>query len=212
MVSYYSADFSHFLAHSSLGTWLKDNGIPAIYGVDTRALTKKIREKGSMLARLLARVPGIPRGRSRSIVSRSQTTSRAPSPGVTLSWREDYVDIPFRDPNQDNLVAAVSIAAPPLYEPTTANCLRHPSGRPLRVLAIDVGMKYNQIRCFIQRGVELRVVPWDYDFLSEPEPYDGLFISNGPGDPTMVKVTITRLEYASVTNCWPWQQAPAPRR
>ena len=196
VVSYYSADFSHFLAHSSLGTWLKDNGIPAIYGVDTRALTKKIREKGSMLARLLARVPGIPRGRSRSIVSRSQTTSRAPSPGVTLSWREDYVDVPFRDPNQDNLVAAVSIAAPRLYEPTTANCLRHPSGRPLRVLAIDVGMKYNQIRCFIQRGVELRVVPWDYDFLSEPEPYDGLFISNGPGDPTMVKVTVARLEKA----------------
>jgi carbamoyl-phosphate synthase/aspartate carbamoyltransferase len=57
-------------------------------------------------------------------------------------------------------------------------------------------MKYNQIRCFIDRGTELKVVPWDYDFLAEPEPYDGIFISNGPGDPAMVTATISRLAVA----------------
>lgn len=50
--SYCGEDYSHFLATSSLGTWLKEQGIPAMYGVDTRALTKRLRENGSMLGRI----------------------------------------------------------------------------------------------------------------------------------------------------------------
>ena len=183
IVGQYTPDFSHFLAKSSLGAWLKENGVPAIYGVDTRALTKKIREKGSLLARVLARGR---QGRPNGPLSRS--------PAVD-SWRENYINVPFYDPNQQNLVAAVSISAPRTYQPISKPRL-HPSGRTLRVIALDVGMKYNQIRCFINRGVEVKVVPWDYDFLKDTEPYDGIFVSNGPGDPTMVKVTIDRLRIA----------------
>ncbi len=51
--SYSGEEFSHFLATSSLGTWLKEQGVPAMYGVDTRVLTKRIREHGSMLGRML---------------------------------------------------------------------------------------------------------------------------------------------------------------
>ncbi|KAF5378956.1 hypothetical protein D9757_008752 [Collybiopsis confluens] len=193
VVGYYSKDFSHFLAKSSLATWLKENDVPAIYGVDTRVLTKKIREKGSMLGKLLARNPSATAGRRLSL--NPLASSRAPSPNSTGSWREDYLDIPFSDPNQVNLVAAVSITKPRLYE-HIGTPLLHPSGRPIRVLALDVGMKYNQIRCFINRGVQLKVVPWDYDFLADSEPYDGLFISNGPGDPTMVPEAIARLKKA----------------
>lgn len=192
VVGYYSEDYSHFLAKSSLGTWLKENGVPAIYGVDTRALTKKLREKGSTLGRVLARKADAERGRSSLLLPMSPPASRAPSPPSSPSWREDYIDIDFRDPNQDNLVAIVSINAPRMHK-VIANARMHPSGRPLRVLAVDVGMKYNQIRCFTERGVELKVVPWDYDFLSEVEPYDGLFLSNGPGDPTTIKSTVVRL-------------------
>lgn len=195
VIGNYSEDFSHFLAKSSLGAWLKENDIPALYGVDTRALTKKIREKGSMLGKVLARASQAPVGRTLSLTASSQPPTRASTPPSPASWREDYHDVPFSDPNQINLVAAVSISAPKLYSPTTKPRL-HPSGRPLRVLAIDVGMKYNQIRCFIQRGVELKVVPWNYDFLSEKEAYDGLFVSNGPGDPTMVMDTVARLSKA----------------
>src|SRR6266576_6880804 len=43
VIGYYSEDFSHFLASSSLGAWLKENDVPALCGVDTRALTKRIR-------------------------------------------------------------------------------------------------------------------------------------------------------------------------
>lgn len=53
VASYCGEDYSHHLASSSLGKWLKEQNVPAVYGVDTRALTKKIREKGSMLGRLL---------------------------------------------------------------------------------------------------------------------------------------------------------------
>ena len=100
IVGYYSEDYSHYLANSSLGTWLKESGVPAIYGVDTRALTKKIREKGSMLGKVLARsadsLPGSPPTKGRSL-----------SPSGP-SWRDDFIDIPFADPNLDNLVAVVS--------------------------------------------------------------------------------------------------------
>ena len=197
VIGYYSEDFSHFLAASSLGAWLKENGVPAIYGIDTRSLTKKIREKGSMLGKLLTRSPtpslsnALLNG-TRSTIPESIPPSRVPSP---TPYNDEYIDIPFHDPNQTNLVAAVSVKSPRLYKPSSNSPPHlHSSGRPLRVLAIDVGMKYNQIRCFISRSVELKVVPWDHDFLDrDEEPFDGLFISNGPGDPTMATAVITRL-------------------
>ena len=54
VASYSGEDYSHFQAASSLGRWLEEQGVPAMYGVDTRALTKKIRENGSMLGKLLS--------------------------------------------------------------------------------------------------------------------------------------------------------------
>ncbi|KAN0059974.1 Carbamoyl-phosphate synthase [Thecaphora frezii] len=190
VVAYYSHDFSHYLAQSSLGDWLKENGVPAIYGIDTRALTKRIRTKGSMLGKLLTPKPDV------SVAAAAETTS----------WRDSFADLPFADPNVTNLVAKVSSKKPQLYTPANTSPgeslgkhdtpLMHPSGRPIRILALDVGMKYNQIRCFTSRGVELKVVPWDYDFLNpevESEPFDGLFISNGPGDPKSCGPTITRI-------------------
>lgn len=52
IVSEYSWEHSHWAAQKSLGQWLKDNNIPAVYGIDTRALTKKLREMGSLLGRI----------------------------------------------------------------------------------------------------------------------------------------------------------------
>ena len=52
VASYCGENYSHHLASSSLGTWLKEQNVPAMYGVDTRALTKRIRDQGSMLGRL----------------------------------------------------------------------------------------------------------------------------------------------------------------
>jgi carbamoyl-phosphate synthase/aspartate carbamoyltransferase len=108
-------------------------------------------------------------------------------------WLKDYQDVAWVDPNGTNLVAQVSTTKVTNY-PALPN-VKHvtgPDGKPLRILAVDVGMKNNQIRCFLKRGVSLTVVPWDYDFAANQD-YDGLFISNGPGDPTMLKIVIERI-------------------
>ena len=60
-----------------------------------------------------------------------------------------------------------------------------------------MGLKYNQLRCLVSRGVEVLVVPWDYDFPSlAGKDYDGLFISNGPGDPSMLTETVQHISIA----------------
>ncbi|KAG6370201.1 hypothetical protein JVT61DRAFT_12350 [Boletus reticuloceps] len=100
--------------------------------VDTR-----IRENGLTLAKLLARRSQAPRGPMRSLLPVSQPVSRASSPSASLSRREDYLDIPFHDPNQDNLVAVVSLTSPRIFQPTTKPRL-HPSGRTLRIIAISI--------------------------------------------------------------------------
>jgi carbamoyl-phosphate synthase/aspartate carbamoyltransferase len=151
-------DFSHHLADSELGQWLAEEGVPAIYGVDTRAITKMIREKGSLLCKMLAEkaLGSSAESSSNGIVDALQSGAkkllgsvRSPSPS---SWKSDYQDIAFDDPNVKNLVAKVSLPEAKVYSPKTFSSsptppkeLLHPSGRPLRVLAVDVGMKFNQV-------------------------------------------------------------------
>ncbi|KAJ3056927.1 hypothetical protein HK102_011120, partial [Quaeritorhiza haematococci] len=188
IVGQYSTDYSHHLAESSLGQWLKENDVPAIYGIDTRALTKKIRTKGVLLGKLL--FPKEVVGEAKQAVTDGQTDEEEDQP----AWLSDYANIPWHDPNTRNLVAEVSVKEPTLFTvPDSIPKVCGPDSKPLRILAVDVGMKNNQIRCFLKRGVELQVVPWNYDFTSPTLEYDGLFISNGPGDPTTVKETIERL-------------------
>ena len=60
-----------------------------------------------------------------------------------------------------------------------------------------MGFKYNQLRCLVSRGVEVKLVPWDYDFHEKAgREYDGLFLSNGPGDPAMMEPTVKHLALA----------------
>jgi carbamoyl-phosphate synthase/aspartate carbamoyltransferase len=96
VATYAGEEYSHYLATSSLGAWLKEQDVPAIYGVDTRALTKKIRDTGSMLGRLLMAKSRGPRD------ARIQNGSANDVSPVDLQ-RFDVVD--WRDPNQANLVA-----------------------------------------------------------------------------------------------------------
>ena len=142
--------YSHWNAVKSLSEWLIERSVPAIRGIDTRALTKRIREKGTMLGRIV---------------------------------HDDAV--PFEDPNKRNLVAEVSVTEPEVFG----------EGRP-RVLAVDCGMKNNIIRCFLKRGVSVVRVPWDHDFNDGEHEWDGLFLSNGPGDPKMCAATIAHLKEA----------------
>ncbi|KAG2214382.1 hypothetical protein INT47_000938 [Mucor saturninus] len=189
IVGNYAKDFSHYLATSSLSVWLKENNIPALYGIDTRAMTKKIRTKGALLGKIL-----FPKS-----ISGGTVDAAASALGLTRSsdlqpserWMVKYQDVEWVDPNKRNLVAEVSTKEHKIYYPDPAKAIKTPYGRTMRIIAVDIGMKYNQIRCFVHRGVELKIVPWDYDFTTEPvDTYDGLFLSNGPGDPTTIDITI----------------------
>ena len=57
---------------------------------------------------------------------------------------------------------------------------------------MDCGLKYNQIRCLVSRGARVDIVPWDYDICTAS--FDGLFLSNGPGDPQMCPETVANLK------------------
>ncbi|KAL1864266.1 hypothetical protein VTK73DRAFT_6067 [Phialemonium thermophilum] len=196
--SYSGEDFSHYLATSSLGTWLKEQGVPAMYGVDTRALTKRIRQKGSMLGRMLLQT------RDLGSTAVNGTANGHVAPQSPTEWRPYFDTVDWVNPNEKNLVAEVSIKAPKLYKPRQETALKHPSGRTIRILCLDVGMKYNQLRCFLKRGVEVLVCPWDYDFPAlAGKDYDGLFISNGPGDPSVIVPTVERISSALAENRTP---------
>jgi len=147
IISDYSFDYSHWNASKSLGDWLKEFDIPGIYGIDTRELTKILREKGTMLGKIVY----------------------------------NEVDVPLYDPNQDNLVDQVSIKEKKIYG----------KGR-YRILLIDCGVKYNIVRNLIKRDATVIMVPWNWNI--ENEVYDGLFISNGPGDPKQCSVTVDNLK------------------
>ncbi|KAL7076973.1 hypothetical protein ACQ4LE_003728 [Meloidogyne hapla] len=92
--------------------------------------------------------------------------------------------IQFVNINEQNLVASVSRKSPQWFGNVSDSSL-------VRVLAIDCGIKFNQIRCLLQRNCKVLVVPWNYEF--DIEDYDGLFISNGPGDPAKCAPLIDRI-------------------
>lgn len=66
----------------------------------------------------------------------------------------------------------------------------NPNGFP-RICAVDCGLKLNQIRCFLKRGARVDVVPWNQKLDSKE--YDGLFLSNGPGDPVVCEETVANI-------------------
>lgn len=146
----YSWEYSHWLATRSLEEWLKEEKVVGICGIDTRALTKKLRESGSMLGK------------------------------ITI---EGCGDTEFCDPNTENLVAKTSCKS----------IIEYGSGEKTVVL-VDCGVKYNIIRCLVNRGVKVVRVPWNYDFTTID--YDGLFISNGPGNPDFAEETVNNIKKA----------------
>jgi hypothetical protein len=99
VASYAGEDYSHFLATSSLGTWLKEQGVPAIYGVDTRSLTKRIREEGSMLGRMLLQKENLTNGHANG------NSNGAIAITSGNDWRSAFETIEWVNPNTKNLVA-----------------------------------------------------------------------------------------------------------
>jgi len=143
IVSEYSFEYSHWNACMSLGDWLSVHGVPALYGIDTRMLTKRLRDEGTMLGRIVF-----------------------------------FTDeLKFYDPNKINLVEKVSTSQPVEY-----------GNGDKTVILMDCGCKNNIIRSLLNLNLKVKRVPWNYDFSQEE--FDGVIISNGPGDPKMCRETV----------------------
>lgn len=93
----------------------------------------------------------------------------------------------FQDPNKTNLVDLVS----------QKNISEEGSGKKT-ILLIDCGVKTNIKRSLLKRNVKVITVPWSYDFFDSKLKYDGILISNGPGDPKLVTNTIDLVKKAMV--------------
>ena len=154
---------SNFRSEGKLDAFLKEQGIPGICGVDTRALTRLIRENGVMNACLYQ--------------SSEFKVQSANMPGLPERIREYQVK---------NVVAEVSTKEMLEFgpgSPTSAAC-SCAEGETLHVVLIDYGAKRNIIRCLVKRGCRVTVVPHDTtaEEILALKP-DGVMLSNGPGDP-----------------------------
>lgn len=156
IVSNYVDTPSHVQSAMTLGTWLKQEHVPALEIKDTRRLAQHIRDNGAMLGKIVFEH-----------------------------------DIPFYNPNLDNMVAHVS----------TKQVIKEGQGKK-RIVLLDCGAKRNIVRCLLARDVEVVTVPWDYDLFA-PEhalDFDALIISNGPGNPQMATKAINTIRTALAHN------------
>lgn len=177
VVNDYATEYSHWTAVESLGEWCKRHSVPAISGVDTRAIVQLLRDQGSTPAQLLAADET-----NNPILSSSSSNS----------------DITFPDPNAENLVAQVSTKEPIYYRGAAGKNSDEQEANP-KILLVDCGVKQNIIRCLLSRGADVLVLPHDYNFNRIADQYDGLFVSNGPGNPATCTETIKNLRTAIET-------------
>lgn len=148
--------YSHWTAVESLGEWCAREGVPAISGVDTRAIVTYLREQGSSLAKITV--------------------------GEEYDANEDEA---FTDPEQIHLVRQVSTKQP--FHISAADPHSH-------VAVLDCGVKENILRSLVNRGASVTVFPFDYPIHKVAHHFDGVFISNGPGDPTHCQDTVFHLQ------------------
>jgi len=162
VVADYAMQYSHWTAVESLSQWCAREGVPAISGVDTRAIVTYLRERGSSLAR------------------------------ITIGEEYDAdQDEAFVDPEQINLVKRVSTKAP--FHVSSSNGDMH-------VAVIDCGVKENILRSLVSRGASVTVFPYDFPIHKVAHHFDGVFISNGPGDPTHCQDTVYHLQRLMATS------------
>jgi carbamoyl-phosphate synthase small subunit len=177
----------------TLPDYLRDQGVLAITGIDTRALTRRLRTQGVMQGVLtdatvesLSDAQLIAKARSAKSMAGQNLV---PSVGCSSkqTWAETLGD-------WSSLPSASNPLAP------IAHQQRSEGKKTFRVLALDCGAKNNILRNLADRNCTVTVIPHDTPGtdiarMFEGGQFDGLFISNGPGDPAAVEKTIASLKH-----------------
>lgn len=182
---------SNYRANSDLSSYLAASGILGLEGVDTRAITKRLRTAGVLSGALtdrtdLSDVQLVQEARSAPDMS---GLNLVPLVGCTSnqSWSETLGDWSTKDESGGGAL------------PDGASGHMSPPGRRnFNVLALDCGAKRNILRNLTDRGCTVTIVPHDISAADVRRRHkageiDGLFISNGPGDPAAVEATIGTL-------------------
>ncbi|MBR4581640.1 MAG: glutamine-hydrolyzing carbamoyl-phosphate synthase small subunit [Lachnospiraceae bacterium] len=161
IVREYNDEPSNFRSKKSLDQVMKEYDIPGIYGVDTRKINRRIRDLGSM--KVLITTPDTSLEEGMKILKETEVPRDAVSK-----------------------VSRKSMAFYPAQNDAGSKYTKN-----YHVVAIDCGMKQNIVRSMNRRGINVTVVPWNTkpEQISPLHP-DGIFISNGPGDPTDVPEVI----------------------
>jgi carbamoyl-phosphate synthase small subunit len=172
---------SNWRARGTLDSYLRENGVVGLQEVDTRALTRHLRSRGALKALLTNE--DLPLERAQETLAAFEGIDEQDLTGA-VSCRKAYA---FRYEGGGE---------PPHFRETLAPG-RVASGR-LHVVAVDFGLKENILRNLLLRGCEVTVIPAYAavrDLLAlEP---DGVFLSNGPGNPEMAAAALPLVRYAA---------------
>ena len=176
---------SNWRADLPLAEYLKKNGVPGIQGIDTRALTKKLRVRGALNGFI-----------STEEIPDAEAVKRAQEfvfVGVDYV-REVTHKAAFRWDEKDEQSASFKLAIG--NEPANARQLRQPlPPADIPIVAFDYGMKYNILRRLRQHGFAVRVLPATATAADalEHKPA-GIFLSNGPGDPAALDYIVREVK------------------
>ena len=164
VVREHSARPSHSLSTSTLDEFLKSQGVTGISGVDTRAITRRLRTRGVM----------------KGVIAVDETPEQALA---RLGDLPDYGDTDFVE----------RVSTPEAYDWDSPSSKDGPEGRgrPYRILVDDCGLKYNILRMLRTRGCEVKALPAKTsaeDILVQKP--DGVVMSPGPGDPELLDYAV----------------------
>ena len=166
IVGEYNPKYSHWRGKKSLGDWLKENDIIGISGVDTRELVKIIRENQNVIGK------------------------------ISNQFDTPMEQVSIEDISKETLAENVSLKA----RHTSVNLISskiiiNENPNLLNILVVDCGIKNSQLRALLKHNVQLTIVGPNYKFIDEirNKEYDGIFLSNGPGDPTTSTSVVEQL-------------------
>jgi carbamoyl-phosphate synthase small subunit len=174
---------SNWRSAGSLEDWLAANGVAGIQGIDTRALTRRLRTRGAMRACIAAASPGAEEAvvMARSAAYEGVDFVREVTSPEPTRWDPDGTSSARWVPAGPRVPDVVVDAAGNTFEP--------PAPATRKIVAYDLGIKRNILRCLRRHGFDVRVVP----ATTPPEEVladkpAGIFLSNGPGDPAALTV------------------------